>query len=55
MHLPTPLLEKKWISNIGIRGLAPNLFKSYFHNRKQKVIVDEAVSDASIIKCGVPY
>lgn len=40
---------------IGIRGLALNLFKSYLHDRMQKVIVDEVViSDASEVKCRVP-
>lgn len=30
------------------------MFEGYLYNRKQKIMVDEAVRVASIVKCGVP-
>lgn len=38
----------------GIRGVALDLFKSYFNDRKQTVYVDGIYSDMKSITCGVP-
>lgn len=38
----------------GIRGIALDLFKSYFLNRKQITFVNENYSDMKSITCGVP-
>ena len=46
------LLEK--LHNIGIRGIANDLFKSYLSGRSQKVKIDNILSDPIEVECGVP-
>jgi hypothetical protein len=48
-----PLLLDK-LSNIGIRGVALNIFKSYLSNRTQRVVIDDLVSSDEEINFGVP-
>lgn len=47
------ILIKK-LDFVGIRGVALDLFKSYFNNRKQTVFVNHSFSDMKSITCGVP-
>ena len=46
------LLDK--LENIGIRGKALELFKSYLSNRKQYVNIDKHKSQTKPVTCGVP-
>lgn len=46
------LIDK--LENIGIRGMAINLFKTYLEGRKQRVRVNNIHSDYADISCGVP-
>ncbi|XP_052755375.1 uncharacterized protein LOC128201710 [Galleria mellonella] len=48
-----PLLVEK-LERIGIRGLPLKLFKDYLSNRKQRVKIDEWISDEIDICFGVP-
>lgn len=42
------------LSNIGIRGTANKLFKSYLQNREQHVMIGNVTSDKATVNCGVP-
>jgi hypothetical protein len=42
------------LENYGIRGVALNWIKSYFHNRKQFVQYNNVTSSQLITQCGVP-
>lgn len=42
------------LEDVGIRGVAHNLFKSYLSDRKQCVKIDDTYSSFELIKCGVP-
>lgn len=44
----------KLIEEIGIRGNANELLKSYLTNRTQVTKINGAISDERVIKCGVP-
>ena len=46
------LLER--LHNIGIRGIANDLFKSYLSGRSQRVKIDNILSDPIEVECGVP-
>ena len=47
------ILLKK-LERYGVRGMPLNLFKSYFHNRKQHTLINKHKSQSKIVKCGVP-
>jgi hypothetical protein len=42
------------LENYGIRGVAVNWIKSYFHNRKQFIQYNNVTSSQLITQCGVP-
>jgi hypothetical protein len=42
------------LENYGIRGVALNWIKSYFHNRKQFIQYNNVTSSQLITQCGVP-
>lgn len=48
-----PLLLNK-LSDIGIRGIVHDIFKSYLSNRSQRVIIDDIVSRDTELTFGVP-
>jgi retron-type reverse transcriptase len=42
------------MNDIGISGSVLTLFKSYLHNRKQLVKINDVISHELTINCGVP-
>jgi hypothetical protein len=48
------ILLKRLKERLGIDGVALEWFKSYLTNRTQKVKIENAVSEAYLITCGVP-
>jgi len=46
------LLDK--LETYGIRGVALSLFKSYLADRMQSVKIDDKISSATVVRCGVP-
>ena len=48
------LLFRTLESNFGISGVVLNWFKSYLDGRKQKILINDVVSDVFNLSCGVP-
>lgn len=46
------LLDK--LSHLGVRGVALSLFRSYLHDRIQRVVINDKYSDERVLNVGVP-